>query len=217
MRTYRTSSVKTLYAWVFWSLVDASAVVQNRQSIWSFHLVRCSSLRQACGNVYEQFPIQKATTSTSEVRIFIHRNSIYIALRNRKTFSRWTPWRSDFQACHGQQTTESSWRKSAGRIFAGWKFHRTYRNQSIPQHLQCVQQTTSPWDHFNQQFQGDWYQLSRCRFQGKKHRTWSQPKVHWVRWTDWPQAPKKESKLLSLWVVPADIRVKSKKCMEFSL
>ena len=102
-----------------------------------------------------------------QVRVLFTGNSRYIALRNRKTFSRWTPWRSDAQTCHGQQTLESLWIKSALRISAGRKLHRTYRDQFIPQHQRCVQQTTSPWHHFNQQIQGDWYQLSRSRLQGK--------------------------------------------------
>ena len=129
---------------MFWNPVKASDVLRNRQSIWSFHLIGCISLRLASGDLYEQFNPPKAKVGTAEVRVLFTGNSRCVALRNRKTFSRWTPWRSDTQACHGQQTMESSWGKSAGQIPARWKLHRTYRSQFIPQHQQCVQQTTSP-------------------------------------------------------------------------
>ena len=155
MRTYRTSSVKSLYACAFLSPVEVSADEQNKQSIWSFLQASCSSLRLASGDLREQFLIEKESIGKAEVKVFIHRNSRYIALCYREAFRRWIPWLANSQVRHGQQTMESSWRKSAGRIFAGWKLHRTYRNQSSPKHQQRLQQATSSWCHFDQQFQGD--------------------------------------------------------------
>ena len=60
----------------------------TNQNIWSFHLVEYSNLRQACGDFYEQFRIQKATAGTSEVQIFIRRNSGRFALCYREAFRR---------------------------------------------------------------------------------------------------------------------------------
>ena len=80
MRTYRTSSVKSLYACSFLSPVEVSADEQNKQSIWSFLQATCSSLRLASGDLYEQFLIEKESIGKAEVKVFIHRNSRYIAL-----------------------------------------------------------------------------------------------------------------------------------------
>ena len=116
-----------------------------------------------------------------------------------------------FQAFHGQQAMESSWRKSACRIPAHWKFHRTYRKQFMPKHQQCLQQATSSWSHYDQQFKCDWHRVSKCWTQGKKHRHQSQPKVHWMSWNGWTKAPEKESGLLSLWDVSVAIWGNSQK------
>ena len=55
--------------------MEESTNVQLAQCIWSFHLVGCSNLRQTCGDLYEQFRIQKATADTSEVQIFYQKVS----------------------------------------------------------------------------------------------------------------------------------------------
>ena len=61
-----------------------------------FQLAGCSNLRQARGDLYEQFRIQKATVGTSEVQIFIRRNSGSFALCYREAFRRYA---SPTKAC----------------------------------------------------------------------------------------------------------------------
>ena len=88
----QTFSLVKVYGVFTWSDVEsstgASATLPFNQSIWSFLLTGWSNLRQACGDSYEQFRIQKTIVGTSEVQIFIRRNSGRFALCYREAFRR---------------------------------------------------------------------------------------------------------------------------------
>ena len=69
-RMHRSIKVYGVFSWPnAVNSTEASATARFSQSIWSFHLAGCSNLRQACGDLYEQFQIQEATVGTSEVQL----------------------------------------------------------------------------------------------------------------------------------------------------